>query len=143
MTLDELKELKFLRKEIQQLDKAIEKLKKKEVPVVVGKVRGSSRNFPYTEVRTSVLMYEPETNDKLNRLIRLKLGQCDKMVSKAIEIEEFIQSIPDSETRQIFEMYFQEGMKQRDIAKKMNVERSTVSKKISTYLSFHTNHISE
>lgn len=143
MTLDELKELKFLRKEIQQLDKAIKKLKEKEVPVVAGKVRGSSRNFPYTEVRTSVLMYEPETNDKLNRLIRLKLGQRDKIVSKAIEIEEFIQSIPDSETRQIFEMYFQEGMKQQDIAKKLNVERSTVSKKISTYLSFHTNHISE
>lgn len=141
LDLKELKQLRQLKREIMRIDKAIHKLQSKDVPIVAGKVRGSSKDFPYTEVRTSVLMYEPKANDALNKLICLKEDRRQKAQEQVIEIEEFISGISDSETRQIFEMYFQEGMKQSEIAEKMGIERSTVSKRITGYINFHTHHI--
>lgn len=134
MTMEELKQLRALQREIKQLDKSIQRLEEREVPVVSGKVRGSSHDFPYIEVRTPVLMYEPKTNDALNKLLKMKRERREKAEKKVLEIESFISGIPDSETRQIFELYFQEGMRQQDIAKKLNMEQSTISKRISSYL---------
>lgn len=134
MTMDDLKQLRALHREIEQLDKSIQRLEEREVPVVSGKVRGSSHDFPYTEVRTTVLMYEPKTNDAIQKLLKMKRERREKAEKKVVEIEDFISSIPDSETRQIFELYFQEGMRQQDIAKKLNMEQSTISKRISSYL---------
>ena len=139
--MDDLKQLRALHREIEQLDKSIQRLKEREVPVVSGKVRGSSHDFPYTEVRTTVMMYEPKANDTIQKLLKMKRERREKAEKKVVEIEDFISSIPDSETRQIFELYFQQGMRQQDIAEKLNIERSTVSKKISGYINFHTNHI--
>lgn len=141
MTMEELKQLRALHRELKQLDKSIQRLEEREVPVVSGKVRGSSHDFPYIEVRTPVLMYEPKTNDAIQKLLKMRRERREQAEKKVLEIEDFISSIPDSETRQIFELYFQEGMRQQDIAEKLNIERSTVSKKINTYINFHTNHI--
>lgn len=134
MTMDDLKQLRALHREIEQLDKSIQRLEEREVPVVSGKVRGSSHDFPYTEVRTTVMMYEPKTNDTIQKLLKMKRERREKAEKKVVEIEDFISSIPDSETRQIFELYFQQGMRQQDIAKKLNMEQSTISKRISSYL---------
>lgn len=132
--MEELKQLRALHREIEQLDKSIQRLEEREVPVVSGKVRGSSHDFPYTEIRTTVLMYEPKTNDAIQELLKMKRERREKAEKKVVEIEDFISYIPDSETRQIFELYFQEGMRQQDIAKRMNMEQSTISKRISSYL---------
>lgn len=134
MTMDDLKQLRALHREIKQLDKSIQRLEEREVPVVSGKVRGSSHDFPYIEVRTPVLMYEPKTNDAIQKLLKMKRERREKAEKKVVEIEDFISSISDSDTRQIFELYFQEGMRQKDIAKKLNMEQSTISKRISSYL---------
>ena len=134
MTMDDLKQLKALHREIEQLDKSIQRLEAREVPVVSGKVRGSSHDFPYIEVRTPVLMYEPKTNDTIQKLLKMKRERREKAEKKVIEIEAYIAAIPDSETRQIFEMYFQEGMRQQDIAKEMSMDQSRISRKIYDYL---------
>ena len=141
MDLNDLKELKHLKKELYQLDKKIEKLESKEVPIVAGKVKGSSKDFPYIEVRTSVLMDEPVAADAINKMLKLKYARRREVDRKIIEIEEFIQAIPDSLTRQIFELYFLDGKKQKDIADILHIDRSSVSKKIQGYINFHTNHI--
>ena len=134
MTMDDLKQLRALHREIEQLDKSIQRLEEREVPVVSGKVRGSSHDFPYIEVRTPVLMYEPKTNDAIEKLMKMKRERREQAEKKVLEIESFISGIPDSETRQIFELYFQEGMRQQDIAKRMNMDQSRISRKIYDYL---------
>ena len=134
MTMDDLKQLRALHREIEQLDKSIQRLEAREVPVVSGKVRGSSHDFPYIEVRTPVLMYEPKTNDAIEKLMKMKRERREQAEKKVLEIESFISGIPDSETRQIFELYFQEGMRQQDIAKKLNMDQSRISRKIYDYL---------
>ena len=55
---------------IQRIDERIDILCEKDVDVVHGKVTGSSQDFPYTEIRTTVEMYDPIDNDKVNDDIR-------------------------------------------------------------------------
>ena len=53
------------------------------------------------------------------------------------EAEEFIDEIEEGMTRRIFRMYYIEGSEkitQKKVAKRIHVERSTVSRKIDDYL---------
>lgn len=100
----------------------------------MGKVTGSSKNFPYTEVRTSVPMYDPKESDKVNKEIRLLEIERLTLQMEINEVEEYIANIEDMEVKEIFELYFKEGMRQDDIAKIVNIDRSYVSKKINGYL---------
>ncbi len=134
MSIDDLRELKYLKKELIRLDQQIGHLEEKEIPVVAGKVKGSSRDFPYIEVRTSVLMDEPVTADAVGKLLKIKRERRQLVERKIIELEQFIKEIPDSLTRQIFELYFQDGKRQKDVAKILHLEQSSISKRISTYL---------
>lgn len=134
MSIEELRELKYLKKELIRLDRQIGRLEAKEIPVVAGKVKGSSRDFPYIEVRTSVLMDEPVTADAVEKLLKIKRDRRQLVERKIIELEQFIKDIPDSLTRQIFELYFQDGKRQQDVAKLLHLDQSRISRKINEYL---------
>ena len=49
-------------------------------------------------------------------------------------MERWIEAIPDGVTRRIFRMIYVEGMTQRKVAKKMHMDQSGISKKISAFL---------
>ena len=109
-------------------------LQKKEVQVIAGKVKASSRDFPYIEHRLSVQMDEPVESDRIKRMLRIYRERQEKIGQQMLQIEEFIHEIEDAEIRQIFELRFIEGWKQEQIAKAIHLERSSVSKKISAYM---------
>ena len=69
-----LKQYRALLREQELNNKAIDKLYDRldNVPVVAGKVVGSSRNFPYTEVRTTVQMDEPVESSR-NSILELMI----------------------------------------------------------------------
>lgn len=50
------------------------------------------------------------------------------------EIEEFVESIPDSLTRRIFRLTFIQGRKQKEVAKVISLDRSRISRKIDEYI---------
>lgn len=54
-----------------------------------------------------------------------------KLQNESNKIEKYIESIPDSLTRRIFRMYFLEGRTQREIARCIHMDRSTVSRKLN------------
>lgn len=143
MDKEKLKQYIPLKKELKMLDKKLEKLyaRQENIPEVLGKVTGSSLDFPYTEVRTTVKMSEPKENDAINRLIRIKEKRKEEVNKLLVEIEEFIAEIPDSITRQIFELTYIDGKKQREVADIVCLERSSISKKIDGYL--HLSHNSQ
>lgn len=58
----------------------------------------------------------------------------NRLEKECREVEEFIENIPDSLTRRIFRMYYIEGMSQKAIADKVNLDRSRISRKIDKYL---------
>lgn len=136
MDKDKLKQYIPLKKELEMLDKKLEKLyvRQENIPEVLGKVTGSSLDFPYTEVRTTVKMSEPKGNDAIKRLIRIKEKRKEEVDKLLTEIEEFIAGIPDSITRQVFELTYIEGKKQKEIAIIVRYSRSRISQIINNYL---------
>ena len=139
MDKHQLMEYRKLKHEQALLIRRIEALEGKEIPVVAGKVKASSREFPYTEHRVSVQMSEPVAAERVRRMLRIYEGRQEKIGQQMLEIEVFIDGIADTQIRQIFEMRFVEGMKLREIAEKVNLELSTVSVKITRFLNCQTN----
>ncbi len=136
MTRDKLKQYRALKKEIAGLDKAIDKLRERalDIPTVIGKVKGSSHEFPYIEEHFSVQMDEPREADMISRRMRIRQQRKEECEKLALEIEQFVREIPDSTDRQIFEMVFLEGAKQREVAEAVGYTQARVSQRISNVL---------
>lgn len=136
MDKKKLGQLRPLKKELELIDRKLDRLydRQENVPVVLGKVVGSSKDFPYTEVRTTVQMDEPKEADEIEKQIRIRKQRIEQVESLITEIEQFIAGIPDSRDRLIFELIYIDGKKQREVAESMGVERSSVSKKITAVL---------
>jgi len=131
-----LKQYKSLKRELESIDEKLDKLydRQENVPEVMGKVTGSSHDFPYTQIRTTVRMSEPKENDIIKKLISIKEKRRKQINNLIIEIEEFIAGIPDSETRRIFELTYLEGKKQTEVAKELGYSKGRISQKINEYL---------
>ncbi len=139
MDKQDLMEYQKLKREQALLLRRIKALQAKDVPIVTGKVKASSREFPYTEHRVSVQMHEPVESDRIKRMMQIYKERQKKVEQQMLEIETFIDGIDDTEIRQIFELRFIEGQKQEQIAKVMHLERSSVSRKISAYFQLSHN----
>lgn len=131
-----LKQYRALLKEQKLNEQAIERLydRAEQIPTVLGKVVGSSHNFPYTKVRTTVQMEEPKEADEISRRLNIKEIRQEQIKIVVLKIEEFIADIPDSNARQIFEMTYIEGKKQREIADDLGYSRGRIPQIISQYL---------
>ena len=141
MDKQKLERYKPLKRELLMIDKQISKLeeRREELPVVVGKVQSSDHEFPYTERRVGVQMFEPKEADKIDREIVRKRARKRQIETEMEEVKEFIENMPEGEDRQVFELYYLEGMKQREVADIVGLERSSISKKISDYLQLSHN----
>lgn len=141
MDKKKLKQYRALLKEQEINDKAIDKLydRAAEIPTVLGKVVGSSKDFPYTEVRTTVQMDEPRESDEIERRLKIRKVRQEQIRSAVVEIEQFVAGIEDSTDRQIFELTYLEGKKQREVAETVGLEQSSVSKRITTHLQLSYN----
>ena len=131
-----MRQYRPLLKEIELLSKKLVKLQERayNVPEVLGKVTGSSKDFPYTEEHITVRMDEPKESDEIRSMMRINERRLDKAEAARLEIEQFIAAIPDSTDRQIFELSFLEGKKQREVADVVGYSRGRVSQIISKYV---------
>lgn len=136
MLVDKLKLKKYIpnKARLKRIDARIEELCGKEVGTVMGKVTGSSKDFPYTEVRTSVQMYDPDENDRINKQIREKEAERLQVVAEIQEVEEFLAGIKDIEIKEIFELLYVDGKKQREVADIIGYSRGRISQITSEYL---------
>ena len=129
-----LKKHKANKERLKRLEEKIQDLCSTEAEEVMGKVRGSSKDFPYTEVRTSVLMSDPYEQEKIDKQIRK--AEAERMLLKADidEVDEYIEAIGDPEIKEIFELAFVEGKKQQEVADIVGYSRGRISQIISEYL---------
>ncbi|WP_244092865.1 sigma factor-like helix-turn-helix DNA-binding protein [Mediterraneibacter gnavus] len=100
----------------------------------MGKVTGSSADFPYTEVRTSVQMYDPYEDENVQQQIRRKEADRLRILKEQEEVEGYINGIDDPEIKEIFELAFVEGKKQQEVADIVGYSRGRISQIISEYL---------
>ena len=131
-----LKQYGALKKELVLIDQGIERLRRRaeQIPTVRGKVTGSSPDWPYIEIHFPVEMDEPKEADEIRRRLRIKENRKAAVSRLVVEIEEFIAGIPDSIDRQIFEMCFLQGRRQREVADSVGMERSNISVRIGRVL---------
>ena len=134
MTEKELKDYRKLCREVDDLRQRLEKEKNRVIPVVSGKVRGSMREFPYIETHVGVELFEPEAMEVSLERIRRYQTKLLEAERKKLEIEQFVEEIPDPELRLIFRLRFLDGMKQAAIARKINLDQSRISRKIHNFL---------
>lgn len=134
MDKQRLKKHKGNKERLKRLEEKIQDLCSTEAEEVLGKVRGSSKDFPYTEVRTSVLMSDPYEQEKIDKQIRK--AEAERMLLKADidEVDEYIEAIGDPEIKEIFELAFVEGKKQQEVADIVGYSRGRISQIISEYL---------
>lgn len=141
MTQDEIKKYRTIKKSLETTNKLLEKEYDKEVEVVSGKVKSSMAEHPYTEIRVGVEMYSPKEESERQRRIRMyekEKQEKEEYICRAID---FINSIKDEEVKLILRMLYFEGKKQEEVAYELNLERSTISKKVSAY--FKVSHNSQ
>lgn len=72
--------------------------------------------------------------DRYDRLQDRDNARKALLEQECAEIEEFVESIPDSLTRRIFRMSFIDGRKQKYVAKAAHLDQSRVSRRIDDYL---------
>ena len=54
----------------------------------------------------------------------------DELTSECMEVELWIENIPDSLTRRIFRMHYMDGKSQEEVAKAIHMSQSNVSRKL-------------
>ena len=134
MDKQRLKKHKGNKERLKRLEEKIQDLCSTEAEEVLGKVRGSSKYFPYTEVRTSVVMHDPYEQEKINKQIRKTEAERMLLKAEVDEVDEYIEAIGDPEIKEIFELAFVEGKKQREVADIVGYSRGRISQIISGYL---------
>ena len=139
MTKSELEQYCKLKKEVEYLQRRLDKLYDKPVPEISGKVQASAPEYPCIRKSVSVKMNEPKANDARNKVIAMLEERQRRGEEKMLEVERYIHKIKDAELRQIFEMRYMEGKKLREIADEVNLDLSVVGKKITAYIEFANN----
>lgn len=64
--------------------------------------------------------------------------RIEKLTAEIDEVESWIEAIPDGMTRRCFRMYYVDGMSQTLIARRLHMDKSTVSRKMDKYLKVAT-----
>ena len=140
MTKEELGQLCDLRREIRELDQAIEELQEQK-RVCRDKVQSSMREFPYC--RTTSTVYS--TDQKAEKARRRKLTDKEitllqrKQLAAVLEvrISEYIKTVQDSKIRRIMHLKYEKGLSWGDVAEEMHMDRTYPEKLLTKYLREH------
>lgn len=138
MTKELLNNYRYLDEIIKKDEEKLQHYKDNPPSDCVDKVQSSNKEFPYQ--RTSVVI--SGQNEKDHRTWKQK--QCELIVKlhnereelekMKMEVDIFLTTIFDSRDRLIFEYLYRDGMTQQEVADKLFLDRSTVSKIVDRYV---------
>lgn len=137
MTKEVLKQYRKLQIECLDLQGRIDAIENNPNETIVSdKVRGSSKYFPFTS-RSFTIEGLGEDEEEHKKKLELKQALREKkkrILNLTKMIEDYIDTIQDSETRTIFRMHFFDGLSQEHIASKLMMAQSKVSERIKEQL---------
>lgn len=138
MTKERLESYRSNKMEILELDYVLGNRWRSDTMIGNDVIFDYSKGYPMPQ---SVTGFDYE---KYSRLQNRDLRRKNKLEAECKEIEDFVSGITDSVTRRIFRIYYIDGRKnvtQRDVAKKIHLDRSSISKKVDAYLKVsHNSH---
>ncbi|MDF3000545.1 MAG: hypothetical protein K0Q48_664 [Bacillota bacterium] len=125
MTRVELEQLKSLKQEAKQLQEELNNL-----PFVPASVKGSMVEFPYIETTFKV----SGIDEKKGKQVKEKLDRVlDEIQDQILSMEEWLESVEDSEIRTILRMKYRNGMKDKEIAADLGYTRQAIGAKLKRF----------
>ena len=128
MEREQLERYLSQKEEIRELRYKLEHLGEGDSLVGNSTIFDYSTGFPRPQ---AVIGYDYEKYRRLRAQYSTRLA---KLRYDCEETEQWVEDIPDSQTRRKFRMYFIDGETYRQIAKKMHMDKSTVGRKIDNFL---------
>lgn len=128
MEREQLERYLSQKEEIRELRYKLEHLGEGDSLVGNSTIFDYSTGFPRPQ---AVIGYDYEKERRLRAQYSTRLS---KLRYDCEETEQWVEDIPDSQTRRIFRMYFIDGETYRQIARKMHMDKSTVGRKIDNFL---------
>lgn len=114
MNKEQLKQLKYLKTEIEVIKKQIEEL---DYTTVTDSVKGSSAYFPYVARNFKIEGLDEEGYNYKFKRLRNKLNRkINELMDLVEETNEFIESIEDSLVRQIISLRYINGLTWEEVA---------------------------
>ena len=123
MDYKDLKKYYWLKQKVEDLEREIRNIQCLGASVISDMPKG-------TKVGNPTEQYTMKKEKMLERLEKLKL----RAITKLEEIETFISEIPDEEIECLFREIFILGYKQKNVARKHHMDRTTVYYKVKDYL---------
>lgn len=123
-----LESYKSKKEEIRELEYKLEHVKDNDAGVGVSVINDYRSGYPHPQ---TVVGYDYELIEKRMANYRSRIA---KLKAECAEVEEFIEAIEDSLMRRIFRMYYVDGLTQKEIGKRVHMERSNVSIRINKFL---------
>lgn len=115
MTLKEkLRQFSDIKKEINELCNKINNYQTKNK--VVDLVKGTPDIFPYVEKSYKIEGVDPKTKEIISTHLELLHNRYDKLLLIKIEVENYIENLPTSRLRRIFEYRYINNYKWNKIA---------------------------
>lgn len=127
MTKDDLEQIKGLKSEIKAIQDDLHNL-----PITKDSVTGSMVDFPYIQRTVVISGLDEDKGKKLRKRLEKKLDELQDML---LEMENWLDTIPDSEIRAILRLKYRNGMTNKQIGDELGYDQSSISKKINNLLS--------
>ena len=127
MTREQMEAYRSKKEEIEELRERLKHLGRGDSALDSSVINDYRKGYPqpqavvgvnWSRIRAARTRYE-------NRIAKLE-QECS-------EVEEFIESIEDSMMRRIFRLYYIDGLSQKSVAKAVNLDRSSISRKIDKF----------
>ena len=134
MEREQLERYQSQKEEIRELRYKLEHLRDGDNLVGNSTIFDYSTGFPKPQ---AVVGHDYNKEWRLRERYETRL---EKLQVDCEETEQWIEAIPDSQTRRIFRMYYLEGETQQKIGKKLHLDQSSVSRKIENFLKLHSMH---
>lgn len=120
MTKEQLCEYRELQKEIIRLKDRITKLSDAKYGLVADIVKGSNKEFPYTQHQIHIEGFDAEKKQSnITRFQALLSKRVDKSIAQTLEIAAFISNIESVKIRTIFEYRYYDLLTWQQIAFKI------------------------
>lgn len=106
MTLKQLEQYNDMRREAKLWERELQALQRKAGGAVKDTVRGSSADYPYTEHPVTISGVQTKPNQRILRRKRRLEARKTALETQLEEIDEFIDSLQDSQLRQIVQYHY-------------------------------------
>lgn len=137
MNLDQLEQFRYLENEINMLKHRIVELRSRNEDYVSDTVTGSSKGRPFRQHTIVITGYGNPNMKKISELELKYIHRQGQLCAELAKIEEFIDSLQDSELRQIIELRYVKGMSWNTVARTVYGYPSgdTARKKVARFFS--------